>query len=68
MFRRTAQEAKAEDEADGEGGASEPETSAPETTDLRFEIQQVREQLEAIERSLSALAGRAGREPPAPAP
>jgi voltage-gated potassium channel len=68
MFRRTAQEAKAEGEADGEGGASEPETSAPETTDLRFEIQQVREQLEAIERSLSALAGRAGREPPAPAP
>jgi voltage-gated potassium channel len=66
MFRRAGEEAKTEDEGEA---ASEPEAGsiAPEATDLRSELRQVRQQLDTIERSLAALAGGAGREPP-PAP
>jgi voltage-gated potassium channel len=65
MFRRAGDEAKKEEQA---GAKPEPDAGSSEGTDLRFEIQQVRQQLDTIERSLSALAGATGREPPAPAP
>ena len=66
MFRRTNDEDKADER---KAAASEPATGldATATTDLRFEMQQVRDQLDAIERSLSALASGTEREPPAPA-
>ena len=67
MFRRTTAEAKAEEQ---KAAASTPATGLDATapTDLRFEMQQVRDQLDAIERSLSALVGGTEHEPPAPAP
>ena len=64
MFRRDSDEAKAK--KDPETAADGPRASA--TTDLRSEMRHIQDQLDAIERSLSALAGGAGGEPPAPRP